>query len=66
MQTLTARQIVPVLLSPEFLRSELVFVYEKPTPAGDSRKRIFASEEFRKKNLLDIVFLKDLLGYGEK
>ena len=42
-------------------------MYEKPTPAGDSRKRIFASEEFRKKNLFrHIVFLKDLLGYGEK
>lgn len=34
---------LPVLLSPESLRSALVFVYEKPTPAGDSRKRIFAS-----------------------
>jgi len=49
-------------LSPEVLRSELVFVYEKPTPAGDSRKRIFASEnqfEKRKKVVFSyIVILK--------
>lgn len=37
-------KFLPVLLSPEVWRSELVFVYEKPTPAGDSRNRIFASE----------------------
>lgn len=35
--------IIPVLLSPESFRSELVFVYENPTPAGDSRNRIFAT-----------------------
>lgn len=34
---------VPVLLSPESFKSELVFVYENPTPAGDSKNRIFAS-----------------------
>lgn len=38
---------IPVLLSPEVVRSELVFVYEKPTPAGDSRKRIFASASIK-------------------
>ena len=35
--------LVPVRSSPEVLRSELVFVYEKPTPAGDSRNKMFAS-----------------------
>lgn len=59
----TSDLLIPVLLSPEVLRSELVFVYEKPTPAGDSRKRIFASEnqfEKRKKIVfsLYIVILK--------
>lgn len=35
---------VPVLLSPWTLRSELVLEYEKPTPAGDSKKSRFAAE----------------------
>jgi len=48
----TAHQnlLILILLSPEVLRSELVFVFEKPTPADDSRKRIFAYEnQFEKK-----------------
>ena len=34
---------VPVRLSPESFKLEEVFVYEKPTPVGDSTKSKFAT-----------------------
>jgi len=35
---------LPVLWSPAVYKSEVVFEYEKPTPAGDSRKSKFATD----------------------
>lgn len=35
--------IRPVLLSPIVCSSDEVFVYEKPTPAGESKNNRFAS-----------------------
>lgn len=37
---------LPVILSPSCCRSELVLVYEKPTPTGDSRNIRLASADF--------------------
>ena len=39
----TACTYIPVCLSPESLNLEEVFVYEKPTPAGDSTRSKFAT-----------------------
>lgn len=36
-------EVLPVLLSPLFKRSEDVFEYEKPTPTGESRNRMLAT-----------------------
>ena len=58
--------MVPVLLSPAVLRSELVFEYEKPTPAGDSRKRIFASVPINKLKKKKTLCLKKIRCHSEK
>ena len=40
---------LPVLWSPAVYRSDVVLEYEKPTPAGESRKSIFATAEHKRK-----------------
>ena len=40
---------LPVLWSPAVYRSDVVLEYEKPTPAGESRKSIFATAEHKTK-----------------
>lgn len=35
--------LLPVLLSPAVYKSDVVFEYENPTPAGDSRNNKFAT-----------------------
>lgn len=54
---------LPVLLSPASLRSELVFVYEKPTPAGDSRNRIFAAIF---PNKLKLILINNIIIVNQK
>lgn len=39
---------VPVFWSPAVYKSEVVLVYEKPTPAGDSRNSKFATAQILK------------------
>lgn len=39
-----------VLLSPPLMISVVVFEYENPTPAGDSKNNIFAAEGKKKKS----------------
>lgn len=47
---------LPVILSPRWFKSELVFVYENPTPTGDSTNNKLASEMKKIKEGVRTIF----------
>ena len=53
-QNIYGLERLPVILSPRFSISELVFVYENPTPTGDSTNNKLASEMYIKEGVLDL------------
>ena len=48
---------LPVLWSPNVYRSAVLFEYEKPTPAGESRNSIFATAVPQIKRRKDMIYV---------